>query len=226
MIIEKARPNDLEKLRNISNKSFEKKDIKLEKYIKNDFFVIKDKKIIGFFIIKNKRLYFIAVDKKYRGRGIGSFAMKFIKRKYKYDSYGNLITVSRLVYEDDPENSGYPRYEKTSYLYDDYTCEPADHYITDIKDDRGLSPIRYVYDENNRLIATIDAKDNRIELRHEITADGKTEIVTDRLGNEKLYSYDNQGRVTSIVDSASGATAKRLPFRAESLFPRASGLPP
>ena len=31
----------------------------------------------------NKKMRFIAVDSKHRGKGIGSFAMDFIKRKYK-----------------------------------------------------------------------------------------------------------------------------------------------
>ncbi|MHC4500229.1 MAG: DUF6531 domain-containing protein, partial [Planctomycetota bacterium] len=94
--------------------------------------------------------------------------------QYEYDGYHNLVKVHKLVDRDaDPADQN----ETTTYVYDDYFFDPWDHFITDIRDPRGLSPIRYVYDEGGRLVAIYDAKGNYIEIEHDIS--NRTETITD-----------------------------------------------
>ncbi|MHC5056428.1 MAG: hypothetical protein ACYTKD_17160 [Planctomycetota bacterium] len=79
----------------------------------------------------------------------------------------------------------------TTYLY-----ENADfpHFVTGITDPRGVTPITSVYDGQGRLVATIDAYGNRIELEHDLPA--RTETVYDRAGNPTVHGYDERGNVT------------------------------
>ena len=121
--------------------------------------------------------------------------------KYEYDSYGNLEKVKKLV--DRSAATEEDKYEITTYVYEDSSHSPTDHFVTDIEDERGLSPIRYVYDDSGKLIAIYDAKNNYIELQHDI--EGRTETVKDRSGNETIYAYDDRGRVTYTLDVTSGA---------------------
>ncbi|MFA7485948.1 MAG: DUF6531 domain-containing protein, partial [Phycisphaerae bacterium] len=131
--------------------------------------------------------------------------------KYEYDSYDNLIKVSRLVSNDSGE------YEHTYYEYEDNRYAPKDHYVTAIKDDRGLMPIRYVYDAAGRLIETIDAKGNRISIQHgglvnEDGKDYKAEVVYERWDTNKefptIYAYNERGNVVLIQKcDASGTGA-------------------
>jgi len=80
----KLKPGELKKLRKIAKKSFEQKDMKLKNFMKYDFFVLKNgKAIVGFFVVSGKRLCLMAIEPGHRRKGIGSFAMNFIKRKYK-----------------------------------------------------------------------------------------------------------------------------------------------
>ncbi len=123
---------------------------------------------------------------------------------YEYDDYGNLVKVSKLVYEDDPDNPGNPRYEHTTYVYSDELHPPVDHYITAIQDSRGLYPIRYIYDYSGRLQKVIDAKGNEIEIKHDII--GNTETVTDRSDNVTIYEYNTRGNVISVTNAKSQTT--------------------
>ena len=114
--------------------------------------------------------------------------------KYDYDAAGNLYKVYKLV------SQAEQIYETTAYLYSNTTWQPDDHFITDIKDSRGLSPIQYVYDEAGKLIATIDAKGNRIELSHGLeNATGKyEEVKDDRAGTITQYYYNSRGNVMLV----------------------------
>jgi len=111
---------------------------------------------------------------------------------YDYDPYGNLESVSKLV------NSTTGQYETTYFFYDDLTHHPTDHFVTDIQDPRGLTPIRYIYDDDNRLVGVYDAKDNYINIQHNIEGDKKTETVIDRAGNVTVYTYNERGNVTQV----------------------------
>jgi YD repeat-containing protein len=117
---------------------------------------------------------------------------------YEYDDEGNLTKVKKLV----NKNAAAPeeQYDETEYLYEDQTHYPADHYVTDIKDSRGLIPIRYFYDAAGRLIETIDAKGNHITIEHDVV--GKVEMVYERWDTDKIYpvfyEYNERGNVTWI----------------------------
>jgi RHS repeat-associated protein/uncharacterized repeat protein (TIGR01451 family) len=112
--------------------------------------------------------------------------------QYEYDG-GKLRKVHKLINRwatnfDD-------QYETTTYEY-------SGRFITGIKDERGLSPIQYVYDESGKLIATIDAKGNRIELGHALSdAEGTYEEVKDRSGNITKYYYNSRGNVEAVFDA-------------------------
>ncbi|MBA7510736.1 hypothetical protein ES705_02723 [subsurface metagenome] len=99
--------------------------------------------------------------------------------KYVYDN-GNLINVIN------------PEAETISYAYE------TSHNLIDIKDPRGVTPIRNEYDDTGRLIRHIDATGDTIEYVHD--PDHRTETVIDRLGKPTIYQYDDQGLVTSITN--------------------------
>jgi len=116
--------------------------------------------------------------------------------KYDYDYVnGNLKEVHKLVDIGD-EQFGDEEYETIKYIYEDNFYVPSNHYVTEIQDPRGLAPIRYVYDETGKLVATIDAKNNRIEINHDMT--NNSEIVTDRSDNVTIYQYNDRGNVEYI----------------------------
>jgi len=122
--------------------------------------------------------------------------------KYFYDFNGNLKEVHKLVDKDTEE------YEVITYLYADTEkgITPDEHYVTDILDPRGLSPVRYIYD-NGRLVGLYDAKGEYIKIEHDTI--GKIEKICDRTDtdcfNPTIYQYDDQGRVLSITKTVSGA---------------------
>ncbi len=58
-------------------------------------------------------------------------------------------------------------------------------------------PIRYVYDDQGRLIETIDAQGHRIGLSH--NTNGRTETVNDRSENETVYKYNSRGNVVEVI---------------------------
>ena len=118
--------------------------------------------------------------------------------KYDYDNAGNLIKVHKLIDRTKPENE---QYAVTEYIYG----EPSrPHYITAIKDALGNTPMKCIYDENGRLIATEDANGNRIAMNHDLS--GRTETVTDRMGNPTIHTYDDRGNVTATIDAQGNAT--------------------
>jgi YD repeat-containing protein len=138
--------------------------------------------------------------------------------EYVYEDTGNgnnLVEVKKLVSKDDPCTPGdETKYESIRYVYDDDDYDPQDHYITDIIDPRGLKPIRYEYDNDGRLVATVDAKGNRIEISHD-TVD-KIETVYDRTDSvdkkhPTLYMYNGRGNVIEtqkFVDNEMYSTTK------------------
>ncbi|MDX2109157.1 MAG: PKD domain-containing protein [Verrucomicrobiota bacterium] len=113
--------------------------------------------------------------------------------KYDYDASGNLVKYHKLTDATDPLK---PKYETTSYFYE----EPRrPHFITQIKDPMGRSPMRTEYDAEGRMVASIDAFGNRNEFNQDEVA--RTQTVYDRLGNPSLYLYDARGNIISTIDS-------------------------
>lgn len=118
--------------------------------------------------------------------------------KYEYDAQGNLSKVYKLIDRTKPVDQ---QYAVTEYLY-----ENADrpHYVTAIKDALGNIPMKCIYDEDGRLIATEDANGNRIAMNHDLS--GRTETITDRMGNPTIHTYDEMGNVTATIDAQGNAT--------------------
>lgn len=120
--------------------------------------------------------------------------------KYEYDDQGNLVKVYKLIDRSKPVDE---QYAVTTYKYHTDT-QHYPHYVTDIVDPSGNTPMRCEYDSDGRLIATIDANNHRTELKHDLS--GRSETVTDRLGNPMTYIYDTKGQITTQIDAMNGIT--------------------
>ena len=108
------------------------------------------------------------------------------KVEYTYNADGDLIAVKDV-------------------LGDVTRFEYEDHYLTKITDPRGVNVSRNIYDDNGRLIKTIDSDGNEIVYDHDI--DGRQEVVTDRNGNTTVFVYDDEGNILSQTD-ANGNTVR------------------
>ena len=106
--------------------------------------------------------------------------------QYNYDYYGDLISVT--------DQGAYT----TQFTYN------STHGLTQIIDPRGIGVARNEYDDDGRLVATVDADGNRVEFTHDV--DARQEVVTDRLGNITVYEYDDDGNVTSKTDAIGNRT--------------------
>lgn len=80
------------------------------------------------------------------------------------------------------------------------------HYLTEVVDPRGVRAVRNEYDDDGRLVATIDADGRRIEYTHNVA--GRTQQVRDRRGNLRTFVYDANGWVLSETN-ALGETTQR-----------------
>ncbi len=106
---------------------------------------------------------------------------------YEYDKAGDLVSVTDAA-------------DRTvTFTYD------KKHNLASITDPMGIAVARNEYDDDGRLVATIDADGNRTEYEHDV--DGRMEVVADRLGNKTVYVYDDYGNVLSTTD-ANGNTTK------------------
>ncbi|MBR5973560.1 MAG: cellulose binding domain-containing protein [Clostridiales bacterium] len=99
---------------------------------------------------------------------------------YSYDANGDLE-----VFTDTSDR-------ETKYLY-------KDHYLEEIKDSRGVSVAKNLYDEDGRLVGTQDARGNTITIDHNLNE--QKEVVWNRLGFPTIYSYDDFGNVVSVKDA-------------------------
>jgi RHS repeat-associated protein len=95
---------------------------------------------------------------------------------YEYDANGDLV---RMVE---------PTLAETTFTYD------SRHNLLEILDPRGNRAVRSEYDDDGRLVATIDALGNRIEFENDV---GNSQVVRDRLGRVRVLEYDERGNVTS-----------------------------
>ena len=106
---------------------------------------------------------------------------------YAYDVFGDLVSFTDL--------NGY----QTQFVYED-------HYLTQTIDPRGIAVSRNEYDDDGRLVKTIDAEGNEVIYEHNL--DGREEYVTDRNGGVTRYIYDNKGNVLSLTDPNGNTTTK------------------
>lgn len=99
---------------------------------------------------------------------------------YNYDANDDLITVT------DRNNN------TTTFNY------LEGHYLDSILDSLGRQVSKSEYNASGRLVAHIDAKGNRTEYTHNLSA--RQQIVQDRLGNITVHEYNDRGYVLSSTD--------------------------
>jgi len=109
---------------------------------------------------------------------------------YTYDSNGNLSTYQ------DP--AGAAAGKKDTYSYN------QTHGLLGIQDPLGDTPIRNDYDNNGRMIDSIDAFGNKITYNYNLAAN--SEAVTNRLNQPTSYVYDNNGNVIKSTDALGDLT--------------------
>ena len=91
----------------------------------------------------------------------------------------------------------------TTFLYN------YDHGLIEIRDPRGLRPIRNEYDEAGRLVSTTDAFGKTITYTHDLGAN--REVITDRLGHTTTHVYDDLGNVTQTAVPGLGGGSEGAP---------------
>ncbi len=119
---------------------------------------------------------------------------------YDYDAWGRLLQVI------DP-NGGVTRYE---YGYvDDQGMVHDNFLVTRVTDPMGNVAVVNEYDSQGRVIRQTDAAGYSVSMDYN---SGRT-TYTDRNGNEFIYEYDSEYRVTSISgpDTGDGAVYENLP---------------
>lgn len=109
---------------------------------------------------------------------------------YGYDARGDLIRVT-----DREQNA-------TQFLY--HSAVP--HYLEEIIDPLGRTGVRTEYDENQRLVAMVDADGNRTQLEHGLA--NNTETIYDPLGNPTTYEYDNRGNILTEINALGQKTVR------------------
>lgn len=100
---------------------------------------------------------------------------------YSYDNAGDLVE--------------FKNYDNTKVFYE----YDKNHNLTAIKDSEGRIVARDEFDENGKLIASIDAEGNRIV--YEYDPDLMMQKITDRRGNSSVYYYDSYGFIVKTIDA-------------------------
>jgi RHS repeat-associated protein len=106
--------------------------------------------------------------------------------KYEYDENGDLVEFT--------DQEAY----LTEFGYD------SDHNLNSIIDPRGIEILQTEYDEQGRMIGTVDGLGNDIEIEHDI--DNAIEYVTDRRGYTTAYEYDSDGNIVFVTDPVGNIT--------------------
>ncbi len=107
---------------------------------------------------------------------------------YAYDAAGDLTSFTDRT---DAE---------TTYTYE------GNHYLKEIHDPLGRTPIRNEYGPDGRLTKHVDAFGHEILYDHQLAAN--REIVTNRLGASRQLDYDARGNVTHEVDESGVETTR------------------
>jgi RHS repeat-associated protein len=116
---------------------------------------------------------------------------------YAYDSRGDLVSFT------DQENNN------TTFAYN------SAHGLLNIKDPRGIQPIRNEYDHTGRLIKHIDAFGKEIVYTH--NPDSRMEVITDRQGRVTTIEYDQRGNVVRTTDPQGNVTSATYDSRSRKL---------
>ena len=117
---------------------------------------------------------------------------------YAYDGSGDLAAFT------DPELN------TTEYEYN------GSHGLLEIRDARGVTPIKNVYDDDGRLVSHTDANGKTIEYTHDI--EGRQEIMKDRLGHIRvLTATTTAGTSSGRCDPAGNVVDRTFDVRSNRL---------
>jgi YD repeat-containing protein len=111
---------------------------------------------------------------------------------YLYDAEGRLESFTNREL-----NITQFRYENAAFPY----------YLTKIIDPRGVTALRSEYDASGKLVKQIDADGNETVFNRGIDTTGRFEKVTDRLGHETTFYYDDRGNVTLKINPLGAQTS-------------------
>ncbi|WP_425508302.1 transglutaminase domain-containing protein, partial [Tahibacter amnicola] len=111
--------------------------------------------------------------------------------KYRYSAAGDLAEVK--------DQAGLA----TTFTY--LPSQRWPHYLQDIIDARNIRAVRQEYNDEGRLVASVDAENHRIEYTHDIA--GHTEIIKNRRGYATTFVYDDNGWVLSETNALDEQTA-------------------
>ncbi len=151
----------------------------------------------------------IRFERDAQGRITAVVAPDGARVEYEYDAAGDLVLTR------DREGA------ETRYAYAD------GHLLVEVVDALGNRPTRQKFDEDGRLVATVDAQGRRQVFDHDL--DGRVETITDREGHLRVLVYDERGNVVREVgrrgqetirtfDADDRKTAERDPEGNETTF--------
>ncbi len=103
---------------------------------------------------------------------------------YEYDERGDLVGFTNQ--ED----------ELTQFGYD------AEHNLNSITDPRNIEILQVAYDENGRMIGSVDGLGQSNSVEHDIN--NVREIIRDRNGNKTIYEYDENGNIVKEIAELDG----------------------
>ena len=114
---------------------------------------------------------------------------------YTYDTYGNLSTYQ------DPAGVAQTQAgpKKDTYTYN---IPNQPHYLVNIQDPLGDSPIKNLYDASGRLTETIDSSPSTIFYNYNLASN--SESVTDQNNQPTSYVYDNNGNILQETQYLNG----------------------
>lgn len=87
-----------------------------------------------------------------------------------------------------------------------YTNQAFPHYLTDVRDARGVSVLQNRFDDQGRLVEVVDAKGARTRMVHRL--DTREEEVINALGQRSVHDYDPNGNVVRSISGAGTVTVR------------------
>ncbi|NWG12949.1 MAG: tandem-95 repeat protein [Acidobacteria bacterium] len=113
------------------------------------------------------------------------------------DPMGNSVSYAYNA-NDDLASSTDPAGNVTKYGYD------SEHNLTSILDPRGIEILKVTYDDEGRMIGSVDGLGKATEVIHD--TENAREYVKDRNGNTTVYEYDADGNIIAQTDPLGNTT--------------------
>ncbi|MBN2443623.1 MAG: hypothetical protein JXJ04_19845 [Spirochaetales bacterium] len=142
----------------------------------------------------------VTFERDSEGRITGIFDPEGNGMSYAYDESGDLTGFT-----DREENTTHYKY------HPDFP-----HYLEEIIDPLGRSPVKNEYYDDGRLKSHTDANGNIITYNHDV--EGRQEIVTDRLGNVQVLRFDERGNVIREVQADGTVIDRQFDARNNTIY--------